>query len=307
MSEALLPDRSPRSQPFGGGCALAFGVACASLALIALLALATATALPAGVPKPPTQSLILIVPTLLFAIIVGAGLVWSGRRDRERDARTRQQAALHPDEPWYADYAWDPAGADAEATWGGPAGIFVLLFVLLVAAPFNVLWLAVLDPKQEPATRAFALMVLVPDFFMFVVLRAVVKSVRSSLRFGRARFHFDTFPFFLGRAVRGRISAKAFEGQESVSATLRCLDDRMVTSGVGGHKRYTIRVHRLHEARQALESPFRGEDVPVTFKLPEGLPPTNLRRTPPLYWELEVRGDDGFVRFVVPVYAPAGS
>jgi hypothetical protein len=82
-------------------------------------------------------------------VLIGIGLVRTGRADLARTSRGKELAARHPDQPWFADRPWDPEGTFAESAWGGGAGVFILLFILLVMAPFNVLWLAVLDPKQD--------------------------------------------------------------------------------------------------------------------------------------------------------------
>ncbi len=186
-----------------------------------------------------------------------------------------------------------------------------MLFILLVMAPFNVLWLYALDDKQETAVRLFSLMVLIPDFFMFVLLRGIVTIVRERMRFGRPRLLFEGFPFFLGRSLRARLSAKAFEGKEGVSATLRCIDERIVTrrgymyGSAVRHRVTSVRPYQIYEARRAFEGPFLGEAMSLTFALPEDAPPTHLLRQPPRYWELEVRsGSDSFAfTFLVPVYA----
>jgi hypothetical protein len=127
-----------------------------------------------------------------------------------------------------------------------------MLFILLVIAPFNVLWLHVFDPSEDPTMRLFSLMVLIPDFFIFILLRALAGLVWDRVRFGRPRLRFEAFPFFVGADVRAHLSARAFQGQPDVSATLRCIDERMVAtaSADGGT---ADSVEGLHAVRVATD------------------------------------------------------
>ena len=43
-------------------------------------------------------------------------------------------------------------------------------------------------------------MVLIPDFFIYLLIRGVASLVKDRVRFGRRpRLQFELFPFFLGR------------------------------------------------------------------------------------------------------------
>jgi hypothetical protein len=216
-------------------------------------------------------------------------------------------AARHPDQPWFADRPWDPEGTFAESAWGGGAGVFVLLFILLVMAPFNVLWLAVLDPHQDDRTRLLALMVLIPDFFIYLLIRGVTSLVKDRVRFGRPRLQFDRFPFFLGETLEGRVTAKRFAGQEGVVATLRFIEERTMVGRYQGRRHYSVQPFQLYLARQPFPGTFGGEDVPVTFALPLQ-PATELLHDPPRYWELEIAGGGATtpIRFTAPVYTRPG-
>lgn len=179
---------------------------------------------------------------------------------------------------WFADWAWDPKGTYAESAWGGGAGLMIMMFIVLVMAPFNVLWVHALDPHEDQTTRLLCLMVVIPDFFIYLLLRAIVSIVRDRIRFGQPHLAFDAFPFFLGESLDAHVTAKAFAGQEGVVATLRCIDERMAM-----------------------------RHVALTFPLP-AQEATHLLRQPALYWELEIRGGTtaDVVRFTVPIYARPG-
>jgi hypothetical protein len=303
--EKRLKDRGARSLPFGGGCAIALGAVFLGLGLMFAVAVGV---LLVAVPEASREDLRnlrwLGPPTVLFVCVVGAGLLIAGVRGQRRQERGARMAALHPDQPWLADGAWDPNGALAESEWDGRT-LLVVLMVLLVAAPFNVLWLYVFDAHAERTRRLFALMVLIPDFFMYLVGRGLVVMLRDHLRYGRARLHFDAFPFFLGGELGGRLTAKIFAGQEGVTATLRCIDERMVATRQSGGSVDSVEPFQLYEARQTFPGRFGGRAVPFALPLPER-PSTHLLRQPPCYWELEVKGEGAgdAVRFLVPVYAP---
>jgi hypothetical protein len=266
------------------------------IALIAVLLLAER-----GLPR---DQMILIPPAILFVLLLGCGLIWTGIRDWRRVARAKEQAALHPGAHWFADWAWDPAGVDADPASGGGAGLLVILFIVLIMAPFNVLWLHVLDPTEDPTKRLMALMVLIPDFFMFLLLRGLASIVRDRVRFGRPRLCFEGFPFFVGEHLRGRLRARVFQGRPGVCAVLRSVDEKMMTRSSGGESVDSVQGFTLYESRQAFDGPFPDTgDVPLEFALPPGLPGTELLRQPPRYWELEVSGGGETVTFLVPVYA----
>ena len=75
----------------------------------------------------------------------------------------------------------DPAGVDGpDPASGGGAGLLVILFIVLIIAPFNVLWLHVLDPTEDPTKRLMALMVLIPDFSMFLLLRGLASTFATA-------------------------------------------------------------------------------------------------------------------------------
>ena len=305
-AETPLPDRGPKSMPFGGTFAIILGALMAGFGFAAAVAVSlVALFAPKGLPRDQRW---LIPPALAFLVIIGAGLIGTGIADHRRAARGRELAARHPDQPWLADWNWDPQGAFAESAWGGAAGVFVMLFVVLIMAPFNVLWLYALDPHQDDKTRLLCLMVLIPDFFIYLLIRGVASILKDRIRFGRPRLQFGTFPFFLGETLEARVIAKAFAGQEGVVATLRFIEERtMVGHTRGGRRTVTVRLFQLYLARQAFPGAFAGEDVPVTFTLPPQ-PATELLRDPPRYWELEIAGNAATrtVRFTVPVYARPG-
>ena len=304
-AETPLNYHAPRSLPFGSGFAIAFGSLLTGFGLVLVFGVSlVALFAPKGLPRDQRW---LIPPALAFLILIGLALIRAGLADRRRAARGKELAARLPDQTWFADWHWDPQGAFAESALG-TTGALVMLFIILVMAPFNVLWLYALDPHQNDKTRVLALMVLIPDFFIYLLIRGVASLVKDRVRFGRPRLQFELFPFFLGETLEVRVTAKMFAGQEGVVATLRCIEETtMVAHSRGGRRSVFVRPYRLYLARQAFPGRFAGEDVPLRIDLP-AQPPTELLRQPPRYWELEIRGGEATsaVSFTVPVYARPG-
>jgi hypothetical protein len=300
-TEEPLAGRGSRALPFGGGCALLLGLFFICFALVFVLGWWAAGWFPLVLKAP---ELAIGVCTLTFVIGLGIGLTRSGILGGRRAARAKKLAALHPDQPWFADYPWDPRGTYEPPLWG-PGSVLTVAFVFLIMAPFNVAWRFAFDPLTPVEERLLiGAMLFIPNFFVYLVLKAVFMVLKDRWRFGRAYLAFDPFPFFLGEMLAARVTAKAFAGQEGVVATLRCIDERMVRRRYrGGHSTVVV-PYQVYEARLPFPGRFGGEDVPVTFALP-AQPTTALVRQPPCYWELEIRGrrKADTVAFTVPVYA----
>jgi hypothetical protein len=307
-TEKPLQGRGARSLPFGGGGAVLLGVFLIGFGLVFVLGFGAAGR-SSRLFSNDREQLWIGAGGLVFVIGLGIGLTRWGLLAGRRLARARDQAARHPDQPWFADSPWDPRGAYEQPAFGA-SGLFLVAFVFLIMAPFNVMWRYALDPTREIGERLLVGgMLFIPNFFIYLVIKGVVMVARERRRNGRAYLAFDPFPFFLGETLAARVTAKVFAGQEDVVATLRCIDERMAShrSTRGGRSHFVL-PHQVYEARQPFPGRFAGEDVPVTFALP-AQPPTALVRQPPRYWELEIRGrkKDDTVVFTVPVYARPGS
>ena len=300
--------RGARSLPFGGGCAVLLGLFFIGFGLVFVLGFAAAGR-DSRLWSNDGGQLWIGAGGLIFIIGLGIGLARSGIVDGRRAARAKKLAALHPDQPWFADYPWDPRGTYEPPLWGA-GSILIVAFVFLVMAPFNVLWRYAFDRTYPIEERSMVgAMLFIPNFFVYLILKAAFIALRDRRRFGRAYLAFDPFPFFLGETLAARVTAKVFAGQEDVVAILRCIDERMISRRSRGSRTSSVLPYQVYEARQPFPGRFGGEDVPLTFALP-AQPPTDLRRRPPRYWELEIRGrkKDDTVVFDVPVYArPGGS
>jgi len=74
-----------------------------------------------------------------------------------------------------------------------PGTFFAAAFVLLILAPSNILWRHVFDPSEEANVRVlFALMLPVPNFFVYRLIEAVASRARPRRRSGRAPSPYPT-------------------------------------------------------------------------------------------------------------------
>jgi hypothetical protein len=244
----------------------------------------------------------LVIP--LGLLVLSLGLVVYGARGLLRRARARKRAALHPGEPWYEDWDWDPAGAVAKSSWVATFGD--LPFLAAICATFSFLFFTSALPSQELTVVAKALLAFVIAIFDLQLLRTIYRrfkdhDVRQSL--GPARLQFGTFPFLLGRPFEGRLTAKALAGRDDVVMKLRCLEERYVTHKTHRSTRgqLSVGVFQLYEARQAKGGGVDGASM--SLPLPDADLGTRLSGELPRYWELEVeaKGADP-IRFLVPVY-----
>ena len=96
-----------------------------------------------------------------------------------------------------------------------------------------------------------------------------------------------------------------------MALTLRCVQEKYVTTGNGNNRRTQVVCYELYRdavtlSQTQLAAAYAGCDIPVEFRLPRNRPPTTLVATPPTYWEMEARGKargvDHEAYFLVPVY-----
>jgi len=131
------------------------------------------------------------------------------------------------------------------------------------------------------------------------------------IRYGNSFLAYDEFPFFLGCTFRGRLRVPChFALLNSLRLTLRCLQERYVTTGQGDDRSSRVVCYELYKDsitfdQQQLANCI-GAEIPVEFRLPADKLPTTLAATPPTYWQIEARGRGRGANyeayFLVPVY-----
>jgi hypothetical protein len=106
-AERALEDRQARTLPMPAGVALGFGC---------FLTLFSGGMFAGVLPAALRQGgalYVAVAMTVVFLMLTLA-LVAYGARGLLRRARGKRRAALHPGEPWYEDWDWDPAEAVAQ-------------------------------------------------------------------------------------------------------------------------------------------------------------------------------------------------
>ena len=241
---------------------------------------------------------IFFLPGLFFVV--------HGLRGVTRKAIWKRQAAQYPSEPWRCDFHWHREGVAFSA--------FDDMLKRLLAA---LLWTAFLVPfgwigATERGARVFLyfsiLFGLAGLYFWF----RWAAMLFDFLRFGNSYLSYESFPYFLGGTLRARLRCpRHVSAIETLTLTLRCVQEKYVTSDSGKDRTTSVVCYELYKNDlnydRARLTGFGGGDIPIEFDVPPNQPATTLIATPPTYWEIEAkgkaRGVDYEAVFLVPVYA----
>lgn len=235
----------------------------------------------------------------------GLFFVIHGLLGAARKARYLRAVAQRPDQPWLCDFHWSPEGIAFSA--------FNAMLGRLLAA---LVWTAILIPF-------FWVGLNVRGAWMFLIFSSIfgliglvfwyrwAQMLADLLRYGNSFLSYHGFPYFLGGALQARLRAPHHvSDMDALTLTLRCVQERYVTSGSGNNRTIRVVCYELYKDAQTLTrerlAGFAGGEIPVEFRLPAGQPTTALAATPPVYWEIEAQGKSGKVGyetyFLVPVY-----
>ena len=250
-------------------------------------------------------------PTWLIASIgamfffAGLFLFVHGIHGMIRKAIYKHESAQTPGQPWLFDHHWGPVGIRFSA--------FNAMLNRLLAA---LVWHGFLVPffwigyTQRGAWLFFVIASLFALIGIFFWVRWF-QMLTDLLRYGNSFLAYDSFPYFLGNTLRARLRAPRHLAMlNSLTLTLRCIQERYVTSGVGNDRSTRVVCYELYsdvlELDQQRLANFVGAEIPVEFRLPADKLPTTLAETPPTYWAIEARGSapgaDYEAYFLVPVY-----
>ncbi len=222
-----------------------------------------------------------------------------------RKAAWQRDAAEHPHEPWLYDHHWHREGIAFSA--------FDEMVKRLLAA---VVWTAFLAPFAWVGTNvkgAWPFLVAVGIFGLcgLIFWFRWAAMLLDLLRYGNSFLAYESFPFFMGGTLRARLRAPHHVSAiDSLALTLRCVQEKYVTTGVGQNRSTKVVCYELYKevstfGRDALTG-LAGGDIPIEFRLPSDQPTTNLAATPPVYWEIEAKGKasgaDYEAFFLVPIY-----
>jgi len=239
-----------------------------------------------------------------FFFLAGAFLMIHGTHDLIRKAIWKNRAAAHPGEPWVADFHWRREGIAFSAFQETLKRLIGALGWNLFLVPF--FWIGAVQ-KVWPFlifSAVFALLGLI-FWYRWGVM------VADCVRYGGSFLNYDSFPYFLGSPLRGRLRApRNFSSIEELKLTLRCVEEKYITSGAGENRSTKVVCYEIYKDEQTLDQGrlrgLAGHDIPFEFPLPPDQPTTTLAATPPTYWEIEAkgkaRGVDYQAYFLVPVY-----
>jgi len=247
--------------------------------------------------------LIVLVGAMFFS--AGLFLFIHGVHGMIRKSIYNRKSAETPGQPWLFDFHWRPEGFYFSA--------FNAMLGRLVGA---LVWNLFLVPFFWVGTtqRGAWLFAVVACLFALIGIFFWVRwgqMLADLLRYGNSFLAYDEFPYFLGGTLRARLRApRHLSAIDSLTLTLRCVQERYVTTGSGSNRTTRVVCYELYRDAITFDEQrlanFVGAEIPVEFRLPADKLPSTLAATPPTYWQIEARGEaqgaDYEAYFFVPVY-----
>ncbi|HTG37020.1 MAG TPA: hypothetical protein VLB76_29235 [Thermoanaerobaculia bacterium] len=236
-----------------------------------------------------------------FLVIMGFGTVFALVALRmfqirfnsiRKDGRDRRG---NPKRPWESDYPWRPEGQGPD--YAGNSGGFLLGLVgfLGVLGLFNLVFIS-------PSPWLLRGIVLFFDLFGLLFLLDALRKAWQTIRHGRPRMRWTTFPAFLGDRLEGEFLIRpALRPRGPVKATLRCIED------AGGGEPATREPFVIYQQIREIDGGADAlRELPFSFDIPLDLPGTHLDRAGATYWQVfiqvPVTGPDFETAFLAPVY-----
>ena len=225
-----------------------------------------------------------------------------------RKARYLSALAQRPGQPWFCDFHWRQEGIAFSA-------FNTMLGRLLAALGWNAFlipffWIG-LTVREA---RVFLIFSTIFALIGLVFWYRWAQMLADLLRYGSGFLNYDSFPYFLGETLRARLRAPHHVSDiDALTLTLRCVQEKYVTSGSGNNRSTRVVCYELYKDTLTLSrdrlAGLAGGEIPMEFRLPTNQPTTALASTPPVYWEIEARGQSNKVGyqayFLVPVYKPS--
>src|SRR5215469_8668080 len=247
--------------------------------------------------------LIVLIGAMFFS--AGLFLLLHGVNGMIRKSIYHRKAAETPSQPWLFDFHWRPEGVKFSAFHVMVGRLVGALVWNLFLVPF--FWIGY---TQRGAWLFFAIASLFALLGIFFWVRWA-QMCGELLRYGNSFLAYDEFPFFLGGTLRARLRAPRHLALiDSLTLTLRCVQERYITTGSGSDRSSRVVCYELYKDVVTLDQQrlgnYVGAEIPVEFRLPEDKLPTTLAATPPTYWQIEARGEargaDYEAYFLIPVY-----
>ena len=299
-----IPDFEARSAPERGISPVAAG-------LVLLVTGTMVVAFAAGRPddiRSEIPAWVLAATGFLFGI-GGILLLAYALAGLFRSLRARKLRGLAPNQPWAADYPWDPSGASSS-----PIGrsLRELLFGMLMAVfllPFN--WVTFLSDAPFFFRIPFGAVTLIFDVFSLWLLAIGLRRAAASIRYGATAVRFHRFPYFTGETLDLHLAVPR-GARDGVTVELRCVQERIEETD----ESTKVAGYSLHgETTRVPATPVgpgrSPAEVAVRFLIPAEAPGTALSARPARYWELVVRPAESAslyaARVLVPIYSRAST
>lgn len=222
-----------------------------------------------------------------------------------RKAAYRREAAQRPSEPWLYDFHWRREGIAFSAFDDMLERLLAAMVWTTFLVPFA--WVGMNVRGAWPFLAAVAIFGLLGLIFWFRWAQMLFDLVR----YGNSFLVYESLPFALGGTLRARLrSPHHISAIDQLTLTLRCVQEKYVTSGTGDNRSTRVVCYELYKEVTTCDrdrlTGLAGNDIPIEFRLPADEPATNLAATPPTYWEIEAKGKASGVDyeavFLVPVY-----
>jgi hypothetical protein len=237
--------------------------------------------------------------------LAGAFFLTHGLLGVARKWRYLRAAAQRPGEPWLYDFHWHQEGVAFSA--------FNAMMGRLVAA---LVWSAFLVPFFWIGLNVRGAMIFAIFASLFGLVGLVfwyrwLQMLADLIRYGNSFLGYDSFPYYLGGTLRGRLRAPHHvEDIDALTLTLRCVQEKYVTTGSGKDRSTRVVCYELYKEATTFErerlAGYAGAEIPVEFHVPADQPTTNLAAAPPIYWEIQACGNSSKINyeayFLVPVY-----
>jgi hypothetical protein len=271
---------------------------------IALAAFVTELIAPGAIRPHGMPRWILALCGLLFAF-AGASATLHGIAGVGRTARVRRLRAAHPDEPWRWDHKWNERAARDDTLARARHFFVAAVFLFVFLTPFH--WIGFFGPRSA---LPFAIVALLFDAIGVGLLVAAGYFVARRVKYGTGVALFGSFPFRRGSALELHVEAPRALPQHALpTATLRCVQERYVTTGTGEDRSITVQCFEVYRDAAPAELVAAGAGrraLRVRFAIPPDVPTSDLASRPCRYWEVDVEartdGVDYATRFLVPVY-----
>ena len=235
----------------------------------------------------------------------GLFLIIHGLLGVARKAAWRREAAQFPGEPWRYDFHWHREGISFSAFDDMLKRLLSALAWTAFLVPFA--WIGANEKGAWPFLAGAVIFGLIGLIFWY----RWAAMLFDLLRYGNSFLVYDSFPYSRGGTLRARLrSPHHVSAIDELTLTLRCVQEKYVTSGSGQNRSTNVVCYELYGESSTFNrdqlTGLAGNDIPMEFRLPSDQPATTLAATPPTYWEIEAkgkaRGADYEATFLVPVY-----